>query len=79
MERNSGAENGQKDYAWKAHASELTWVCWNRKESLGPGNPRHNGVELLAKQATIRPAGLTDKDLGSGKLQFEGGEVDGES
>jgi hypothetical protein len=38
---NSGAENGQEDYARKAHASELTLVCWSRKESLGPGNPRH--------------------------------------
>ena len=39
-----------------------------------------NGVELLAKHATGRPAALTDtKDLGSGKLEGEGGEVDGEN
>jgi hypothetical protein len=25
----------------KHHASELTLVCWSRKGSLGPGNPRH--------------------------------------
>jgi hypothetical protein len=36
-----GAENGQEDYARKAHASELTLVCWSRKGSLGPGKPRH--------------------------------------
>ena len=41
LERNSGAENGQDDYAWKAQASELTLVCWSRKGSPGPGNPRH--------------------------------------
>jgi len=41
LERNSGAENGQDDYAWKAQASELTLVCWSRKGSLGSGNPRH--------------------------------------
>ena len=29
------------DYARKAQASELTLVCWSRKGSLGPGNPRY--------------------------------------
>jgi hypothetical protein len=41
LKRNSGAENGQEDYARKAYASELTLVCWSRKVSPGPGNPRH--------------------------------------
>jgi hypothetical protein len=67
-EGSSGAENGQEDYARNAHASKLTVACWSRKESLGPGNPGHNGVELLAKHATVRPAELTDGDLGSDKL-----------
>jgi len=59
LKRNSGAENGQDDYARKAQASELTVVCWSRKGSLGSGNPRHsgdiNGVELLAKQMMMMP------------------------
>jgi hypothetical protein len=41
LERNSGAENGQDDYARKAQASQLTLVCSSRKGSLGSGNPRH--------------------------------------
>ena len=34
LKRNSGAENGQDDYARKAQASELTVACWSRKGSL---------------------------------------------
>jgi hypothetical protein len=50
-----------------SHSSELTLVCWSRKGSLGLATLDINGVELLAKHATVRPAELTYKDLGSGK------------
>ncbi len=71
-------ENGQEDYTRNALASKLTVACWIRKESLGPVNPGHQQSGAVGETCMVCPAELTDWDLGYGKLQFEGVEVDGE-
>jgi hypothetical protein len=74
-----GWKMGRKTTRGKHWASELTLVCWSRKESLGPGNPRNQRSRTVGEIRYV-PSCRTDlKELRvwqtlKGRQRDEGGE-----
>jgi hypothetical protein len=53
-------EKGQEDYARNAHTSELLEACWKGRKVKDVATLDTTGAKLLAKQATVRTAELTE-------------------